>query len=268
MPVDQSELAAYVDAQGQSQSTLTQLAVSAASQSAQAFTDWYDSAAIGAYATQLSQYIEAVQSQSASSTDAYLAAVAGLIKDKSVSPSGTINVSGLRKGVSHVEVYGRSADVYRYQKSLGKTDEEAQTMAVQRAEVMAETDSQLAMRAQSQKFMEVKNVTGYRRVIRPELSKTGTCGLCVAASTRFYSRGDLMPIHDRCKCVTMPIINSIDPGHLLNKDDLNALYEQAGGSTSGKALKKVRYTVHHNGEIGPVLGVHGQSFRSPADIAA
>lgn len=252
MAADQAELAAYVDAQGNSQAALSQMAVNFAGQSARAFNGWYDSAQIGAWASQLAAQMEAIQGQTASSTDAYLAAVSSLIRGKNVSPSGTISVTGLRKGVSHVEVYGRSADAYRYQRSIGKSKEEAQQAAVQRAETTAETDVQLAQRAQSKQFMVVKKVTGYRRIIHPELSAGGTCGLCIAASTRFYHRGDLLPLHNRCKCTTMPIINSIDPGKLLNKDDLDSLYKQAGGTSAAK-LKKVTYKVHDNEELGPVL---------------
>jgi hypothetical protein len=43
-----------------------------------------------------------------------------------------------------------------------------------------------------------EDVTGYRRVIHPELSKSGTCGLCVAAADRIYYVDDLMPIHTNC----------------------------------------------------------------------
>lgn len=267
-PENQAQIAALVDVQGQSQEALTQLATGVARQSAQAFTAWYDSAQIGQYASQLAAFIESIQSQSASTTDAYLAQLLAAMKGISVKPSGAIDVSGLRKGVSHAEVYGRSADVYRYQRSLGKTEDQAQEAAVQRAEVMAETDVQLAQQAQSQKFMVVKKVSGYRRVIHPELSTGGTCGLCIAAATNFYHRAQLMPLHARCKCTVAPIINSIDPGNSINKADLKSLYDQAGGSTSGKQLKKVRYVVHDNGELGPVLAVHGQAFRGPADIAA
>lgn len=264
----QAQIAALVTVQGNSQAALTGFAVSAAGASAKAFTDWYSSAAIGQYASQLAALVESIQSQSASGTDAYLAEVLSAMKGSHVSPAGTIDVTGLRKGVSHTEVYGRSADVYRYQRSLGKTEDQAQEMAVQRAEVMAETDVQLAQQSQSQKFMMVKKVSGYRRVIHPELSTGGTCGLCIAAATRFYSRGDLMPLHARCKCTVAPIINSIDPGNSINKADLKDLYAQAGNSTARDKLKAVRYTVHSDGEIGPVLAPHGQAWRSPTDVRA
>ncbi len=264
--MNQAELAAIVDAQSQSQNALTQMAVNAAGQSARDFTGWYDSAQIGPWASQLASLIESIQGQTAASTDAYLTEVLAGLKGSPVSPSGTIDVTGLRKGVSHTEVYGRAADTYRYEVSQGKSESEALKSAVKRAEVLAETDVQLAQRDQSQRFMTSKKVNGYRRIIHPELSKGGTCGLCIAASDRIYVASDLMPIHARCGCTTAPILGAQDPGHELNRSDLNALYEQAGGSTSAADLKKVRYTVHDNGEIGPVLGVEGQAFRGPDDL--
>lgn len=265
--MNQQQLALLVAAQGDNQAALSQYAATTAGTAAKSFDAWYDHAAIATYATALAAHIEAVQSQAASSTDAYLAEALADIKGVRVAPAGTISVTDLRKGVSHAAVYGRSADVYRYQRSLGKTDDEAQDAAVQRAQVMAQTDVQLAARAQSHKFMVVKHVSGFRRVVHPEVSRGGSCGLCIGASTRIYHRADLMPLHARCACTTMPILNDIDPGGAINTSDLNTLYEQAG-STGADKLKRVRYDVHHDGEIGPVLGVKGQAFRSPADIAA
>jgi hypothetical protein len=265
--MDQTQAAQLATAQGMSQEALTNMAVGYAGMAARGFDGWYDHSQIAIWATELSQMIEAIQGQAASSTDAYLTALLSEMKGHSVNPFGPVNVAGLRVGANHVEVYGRAADTYRYQVSLGKDPEQAQEMAVQRAQVMAQTDVQLAQRAQSQKFMVVNKVTGYRRIIHPELSKGGTCGLCIAASSRFYHRGDLMPIHNRCCCTTSPIVNSVDPGTVLNKDDLTALYKQAG-STLGSQLKKVRYTIHDNGEIGPVLAPHGVPYRGPSDLPA
>lgn len=196
--MNEQQLTLLVAAQGDNQAALSQYAATTASTAAQAFDAWYDHAQIAAYATALAAHIEAVQSQAASSTDAYLAEALADIKGERVSPAGTINVADLRKGVNHAEVYGRSADVYRYQRSLGKTVDEAQAAAVQRAEVMAQTDVQLAARAQSQRFMVVKKIGGWRRVVHPEVSKGGTCGLCIGASTRIYHKEDLMPMHARC----------------------------------------------------------------------
>lgn len=251
-PESQAQITALIEAQGQSQQALTRMATVLATQAAKNFDGWYDSNQIAKWASELAASIEGIQARSASTTDAYLTQLLAMMKGSPVSPSGAVDVSGLRKGVTHTEVYGRVADQYRYQRSLGKSEGESLDSAVARAEELAETDVQLAQRGQAQKFMKAKRVSGWRRIIHPELSLGGTCGLCAAASSRFYHREDLMPLHNRCHCSVAPIVNSIDPGQILNKADLNKLYEQAGGTNRSK-LKKVKYVVHQNEELGPVL---------------
>lgn len=100
-------------------------------------------------------------------------------------------------------------------------------------------------------------VIGWRRVIRPELSMHGTCGLCVVAATQWYTRGDLKAIHHLCKCVPLPVTKVSDPGLRWNAEDLrknlDEIYGAAGGSTSGKKLKRTRVAVREHGELGPIL---------------
>lgn len=86
-------------------------------------------------------------------------------------------------------------------------------------------------------------VTGYRRVVHPERSKGGTCGLCVLAATRVYRTRDLRPIHDGCECTVMEVTGAFDPGDALNGLDLGEIYGDAGGTTPEQA-KKVRYRVN------------------------
>lgn len=102
-----------------------------------------------------------------------------------------------------------------------------------------------------------KKVIGYRRVIRPELSVTGTCGLCVVAATNWYTVDELKPIHHLCKCVTIPVVSGEDPGFGWNQEDLrrnlDQIYGAAGGTTSGKYLKRLRVKITEHGELGPIL---------------
>jgi hypothetical protein len=76
-----------------------------------------------------------------------------------------------------------------------------------------------------------------------------------------------MPIHDRCRCETLPIIGEQDPGQSLNGDELRALYD-AAGSTKGSDLKRVRVKVREHGEIGPVLTDASHNWRGPTQVAA
>ncbi len=97
-------------------------------------------------------------------------------------------------------------------------------------------------------------VVGARRVIHPEASAGGTCGLCVAAATRKYKTSQLQPIHDRCKCTVLPIIkvgrNEIDPGNDVNYSDidLDKAYKQLEGSTRSK-LSNQRFVPGDDGKL-------------------
>lgn len=254
--------------------------VAIATVSAAKFTGWYDTAAITAWAEALAARVEPLQRVLAASTDAYLSRLSTTVAGKRIQPAGAIDVTKLRDGVTHAGAYGRAADVYRYQQS--QFDQTAQQIldgaspqapdiispvdaAVQRVLDVAKQDGQLVLRNQSQAFMEQnedKGITGYRRVIHPERSKGGTCGLCIAASDVKYHVKELLPLHQTCFCTTSPIFGELDPGNSLNNLDLATLYKQAGGSTNAADLKKTRYQVDAHGELGPVLVPHGKSIHT------
>lgn len=83
-------------------------------------------------------------------------------------------------------------------------------------------------------------IRGYRRVVHPEISQGGACGLCMVASTQFYHIPDLRPVHQRCHCDVVPVTRDSDPGSSMNKLDLGDLYEAAANSTNAVDLKRVR----------------------------
>lgn len=124
--------------------------------------------------------------------------------------------------------------------------------SLDRLEDIANTDAQMtAHRVALGRFRE-NGVAQYRRVIHPELSKTGTCGLCAVASTRVYSTRSLMPLHSNCKCGVAPITTVNDVGKDISEADLQRFYDLAGGNTAAD-LKSIRLQVQTNGELGPVL---------------
>lgn len=111
---------------------------------------------------------------------------------------------------------------------------------------------------------KVRGITGWRRVIHPELSRGGTCGLCIAAAAgRVYTTGNLEPIHKGCHCGVLPIVGGDDPGDALNRLDLGDLYDDAGGTTDGWTLKQTRYQVGADGRLVAVKTRKKQGAREP-----
>lgn len=247
----------------------------------QQFAGWYDTAAITSWSARLAAQMEAVQRVTAQTTDAYLARVLTLLTGRRFAPTGRVDVGSLRAGVTHAGAYARAADAFRWQQA--QHDQTAAALlsadppprppdlaapvdaALQRVADVAEMDVQLADRAQTRQVYGAAHdqglITGYRRVIHPELSKGGTCGLCIAASDRLYGPTELKPLHARCECTTLPVLDHADPGSALNAGDLRRLYGE-GGSTNRADLKRTRYQVTDHGELGPLLDKHGVPVRT------
>lgn len=137
----------------------------------------------------------------------------------------------------------------------------ADDAAMQRLRDLAEHDVLLADRDAAQRFLAAQEtVLGYRRVVHPELAKDGqSCGLCIVAASRVYSKEELLPIHGHCNCTVLPVFEAADPGLKLNRADLDRIYRAAGDSTAAK-LKRTRVEVRQNGELGPVLTRQGDNF--------
>jgi hypothetical protein len=167
------------------------------------------------------------------------------------------------------KVFERAAETYRYERSIGSDHTTANDKAEARIESIVDNNMILSARLASQQtLMRVaekdERIIGYRRVIHPELSKGGVCGMCVAAADRVYHVKELQPIHNRCRCTISPVTSAHDPGFTLNQDDLDRLYSHATEvapmendrralGTSAKALKRTRYQIVHHDELGPVL---------------
>lgn len=173
-----------------------------------------------------------------------------------------------RANVTPLEVYKRPARQAEYAISQGATVDEAVIVMTDRIESIVATDIATVTRDEiAAVYQQAPKVIGFRRVIHPELSKTGTCGLCIAASDQFYTRDDLLDLHGECKCETLPITPGNDPGQRINRADLDQLYA-AAGSTAGEDLKRVRVQTVEHGELGPMLIPYGGSFRTVDDVNA
>lgn len=172
-----------------------------------------------------------------------------------------------REYADPADAYGKIADNYRFNVvARGDDPVRAAEKALARVAVVASTDVTLAVREQYRRTMGQQKATAYRRVLHPELSETGPCGLCVVAADRTYKTEDLLPLHNRCVCEVLPVYGSQDPGIRLNGDDLGRIYDAAGGNTRDQLIK-TRVVLTEHGELGPVL-VHGeQHYRGPEEVA-
>lgn len=115
----------------------------------------------------------------------------------------------------------------------------------------ATTDATAASNQASVDRYRDSGVGMYRRIVHPERSRTGTCGLCLVAADRTYSTGNLLPLHNRCKCTTAPVTDK-DPGLNLTDEDLENLYFEARGRTRAD-LSNIRVKTITHGELGPIL---------------
>lgn len=282
---DDADYLALVRAQAEIRRRAIVQAETFAANSARQFNGWYDTAAITAWSAALALQMQAMLRGLARSTDAYMSRAITMIAGKRIPPVGAIGVTALRTGgVTHAGAYARAADVFRWQQS--QFDAIARSLltdnprlpdivdpleaAVKRAGDVASMDTQLTVRDQERAALDDAHdrsvITGYRRVIHPELSKGGTCGLCVAASDRLYGAHEPKAVHDRCECTVLPVLDHKDPGSALNKGDLGRLYgdsSRGGRSGTGREdLKRTRYQVDEHGEFGLVLNPAGAKART------
>lgn len=180
-----------------------------------------------------------------------------------------------RSGVPIVEVYKRPArQVEHLIREREKTDPGGPATPTaaewrqfeERLSTIVADDLAATARDEAQKVIwRAPKIIGYRRLIHPEFSKTGTCGLCVVASDRFYTRSELMPLHGNCKCTISPITATRDLGLKLNQDDRDKIYA-AAGSTYAEDLKRITVQVRENGELGPILTRKGDKYRGVNDV--
>lgn len=218
----------------------------------EAIEDWMDPAQTLPAASAAVAAGLAGRQATAEASAQFVALVTAILRDNPIAGALSPLLSDYPRNADPFDVYSRPIFAYRDALARGLNEQMAQIEAFQRAEMLAITDNLLARRDAALQQLEREQVSHYRRVIRPELSTTGTCGLCIAAATRVYTIKTLMPIHTRCKCDVIPIVGSDDPGERFNLADMKRLYEATPG-TRKQDLVKTRYTVEDLDELGPVL---------------
>ena len=234
-----------------------------------AFDGWYDDTAVAQVAREAAAISVAAQQTAAGMASQYVVGTADVVgvSRPVLPPSSFVEI---RNGVGLSIVHSRPAHQFRRAIAVGKPIDEAIETMTARGITLTLTDVVLQERGSTRAVMEHVGIQQYRRVIHPELSETGTCGLCIAAADRLYNVAELMPIHPpSCKCTSMPVTD-VDPGDVLNREDIKAAYAQAtalAGSTGATALSHVRFQVNEHGEFGPVLTRAEDEFRGPDRVA-
>lgn len=241
-------------------------------------TNPYDDRSVGAFATDAGRVMLQAQrtvGQITASSRTQQLRMSGV--DVTVSPQVPDNVRGRKRvtvtyadgaeravarGESDTDmVMERVAKEYRTRAAEGRKHLDALEAADRRLAAILDGNLQRARTIVEERSIQQaatktvdldRKVIGYRRVIHPEMSKGGVCGMCVVAADRKYKVGDLKAIHLECKCTVMEIFKDFDPGQQLNGKDLGAIY----GASDGNArdlLKRVRYKLVDHEELGVVL---------------
>lgn len=227
----------------------------------------YDEADVATWLARVVPIVQAGQSNMTALVDGYYA---DLLDEQ---PFGLLVRNP--RGVGLDEVYRRPFVETWTKMKNGADFADAVDAARQRAEVLAGSDMQLAMRdAASQ--VKSERIVGYRRVL-----DGNACMFCATASTQRYRRADLLPLHPRCGCTVQPIIGERDPGQVVNKELLSELkgrgpqyWKQRGYvDNAGKPIdptsltsSKADVAVREHGELGPTLVSKHDVFTGPADV--
>lgn len=259
--------AVYVDQSAAAADSVKAAAVATAAGAWAGFSAWYDTAAVTDLAEQIADLSLSGQTSIVGLFSEYVAQVTAMLRGDRLVTVPRVPARPIRSGVDPVSVHSRPAAVFRETYALLGDEQAAIERAIGRAAQLMETDAMLAARAAQMEAMRELEVTHYRRVLRPELSESGPCGLCVVAADQVYKIGDLLPLHGQCKCQTVEVTDALDVGKRLNREDLDKIYAAAGGTTAAD-LKRVRVTINEHGELGPVLSVRGQKFTGPDDLGA
>jgi hypothetical protein len=215
--------------------------------------------------------VQAAQETSSSATSTYFQMQLDILgSDALITPPAYDLVTGaaLRNGTPPNEVYSRPFKDVWTALSRGQSFEQAIEDGANRLRQLVETDIQLAHTHTAQNITSrTKGIVGSRRV------PTGafTCALCLIASTQFYRKQELQPIHPGCDCRVVPAIN--DTGtHSVDKELLNRIHKAIEDEFgfSDRAGRKIDYRkvalVENHGEYGPTLTVAKYNFTGPKDL--
>jgi hypothetical protein len=199
-------------------------------------------------------------------TDSYLSQVLSST-GKRVKPLGPIDTDLLR-GVAADEVYARPYVTVRTKLANGLPLDAAVSAGTARLTDIVLADMQLAKTHTARNvFSRSPGISGYMRTLTGDKN----CALCTLASTQFYHKADLLPIHPGCDCGVTPVRSgdrSRAETERIVSETHEAVEDRLGVSDSGGRGPDYRkqLIVREHGELGPVLAVKGQHFAGPAAV--
>lgn len=210
----------------------------------QNFGSWHDPDATR-YAEQVTPLVAGAQRTLGQLTAVYIADQASNSLGATISapliPDDA--VVGLRR-VSPIEVYRRP--FVALWKALSKYSDlpTAIDRGADRLRRIVEGDMQQAHSGAARAAMESLDEvpSGWRRV----LVGTENCALCVLASTRLYSVGELNPLHHNCNCRVEPAYGDAEPDHARAEQVKTAIAELGTNAS-------LRRLIVEHGELGPLL---------------
>lgn len=225
-----------------------------------------DEASLVAFQVQASRVALGGQVAASRLVSAYLGQYLGTAAAVDVA---SVSGAAVRNGTAPEAVYGRAVVMARTAVSRGASLSQALAQGRARAVSAAETDVMLANRAAASEIMRSDSrVVGYERVL-----SGGSCDLCAIASTQRYHTEDLMPIHNRCDCGVVPILEGSDndSGQIINRDRYREL-KKSGAIDKVTAQRKASaardVATRNHGELGPVLTDAAHDFTAEADLNA
>jgi hypothetical protein len=264
--VQERRTTAIVNAQSKRRKSLTLNLIRALLGLWGGFKHWDDRDLVSGHAARSAVLVDIALAQARRQSRSYATTMLRAV-GASVPQLGKVEDIYPRSGADLLDVYTRPVDQWLYNRNRGVQEAERQSQLELRLQHLVKTDVMLAQRDETAKvYSKSPKVIGRRRIIHPELSKSGfSCGLCVIAADRMYYATDLMPIHDECNCEDAPVTAGFDPGAQLNRADLDRWYEAAGGNAA-EDLVNVRVAIHEHGELGPILRRDGQHFRDVDEV--
>lgn len=216
--------------------------------------------------------VQAGQETSSSATATYLQMQLDILgSGVLITPPALDGIVGapLRNGTPPEVVYTRPFETVWTSLSRGMDYQHAIENGANRLRQLIETDIQLAHTHTAQNIISRTNgIVGSRRVP----SGAYTCALCLIASTQFYHKKNLMPIHPGCDCRVVPAIKEggmSEPDAELLERIHQAIEDQFGISDrSGRSIDYRKISlVREHGEYGPTLTVAKNNFTGPNDLA-